>query len=70
MSYKGIVKNGQVTLPPEATLPEGGEVVVEIVPPAPMAEFAAELLKLSKVREWPADMALNHDHYLHGAPRK
>lgn len=70
MSYQGIIKNGQVALPPEAILPEGAQVVVEIVAPAPVADFAAELLKLAKVRDWPADMALNHDHYLHGAPRK
>ncbi len=70
MSYKGVIENGQIKLPPEAALPEGAEVVVEIVQPAPVADFAAELLKLAKVRDWPADMALNHDHYVHGAPRK
>ena len=70
MSYKGIIENGRITLPPDATLPEGAEVVVEVVQAVPVANFAAELLKLSKVRDWPTDMALNHDHYLHGAPRK
>ena len=53
-------------------LPEGASVVVDVEAPEvdPIAEFASELLKLSKPRDWPADMALNHDHYLHGLPKK
>ena len=70
MSIKGVIKNGQIALPPETTLPEGAEVMIEVVPPEPMAGRAAELLKLAKVRDWPTDMARNHDHYLHGAPLK
>ena len=70
MSYKGIVKNGQITLPSEATLPEGAEVTVDVLESKPIASFAAELLKLSRPRDWPTDMALNHDHYLHGTPKK
>jgi len=72
MSYQGIVKNGQITLPPGAVLPEGASVVVELCAEkeAPLAGFAAELLKLARPRDWPADMALNHDHYLHGMPKR
>ena len=69
MSFKGLIKNGQITVPPETTLPEGAEVRIEVVLPEPMADFAAELLKLAKARDWPTDMARNHDEYLHGAPR-
>ena len=73
MSYKGIVKNGQIVLPPEAELPEGAKVVVDVVDveaEAPIADFAVELLKLAKVRDWPTDMSLNHDHYIHGLPKR
>ena len=70
MSYKGKVENGQIKLPPDAMLPEGAEVTVDVVETAPIAPFAAELLKLSKARDWPTDMALNHDHYIHGTPKK
>lgn len=63
MSYKGIVQNGQITLPPEAVLPEGASVVVDVEQQAPLAGFAAELLKLARPRDWPADMALNHDNH-------
>ena len=70
MSYKGVIKNGQITLPPEAVLPEGAAVVVEVETEAPIADFAMELLKLAKERDWPTDMSLNHDHYLHGLPKR
>jgi hypothetical protein len=70
MSFTGIVKNGQISLPPNAVLPEGATVVVEVREEAPLAEFAAELLKLAKDRAWPEDMALNHDHYLYGSPKR
>ena len=64
--YKGTIKNGQITLRPDAVLPEGATVVVEVEPAAPLADFAAELLKLAKERDCPEGLALNHDHYLHG----
>ena len=31
MTYRGYVKNGQIVLPAAAALPEGAEVIVEIV---------------------------------------
>jgi len=70
MSYKGIVQNGQITLPPDAVLPEGATVMVDVEQEAPIAGFAAELLKLARPRDWPTDMALNHDHYIHGMPKR
>lgn len=65
MSYQGIIQDGQIKLPSDAVLPEGARVVVDVEAPeaAPLADFASELLKLSKPRNWPVDMALNHDHY-------
>lgn len=33
--------------------------------------FTDGLLKIAKnIKGWPADFARNHDHYLHGAPKK
>ena len=55
-----------------ARLPEGAEVKVEVVedgdgkPP-----IWGELLKLvGTVQGLPPDMAQEHDHYLHGTPKK
>jgi hypothetical protein len=71
MSYQGIIKNGQIMLTPDATLPEGAAVTVDVQPgQPPIADFAKELLKLSKIRDWPTDMSRNHDHYIHGLPRR
>ncbi len=71
VSFKGTVKNGVVVLPPEARLPDGAEVEVtplegrEDDPP-----FLRAILKLAKPRDWPADFALNHAHYIKGHPKK
>ncbi len=70
MSYTGTVENGVVVLPEEVHLVDGVQVEVLVKDERPLIPFAAELLKLAKNRDWPADMAVNHDYYLHGAPRK
>lgn len=71
MSYKGKVQNGVVVLPPQAQLAEGSEV--EVAPLESRADdppFLQALLKLAKPRDWPADFALNHAHYIKGHPKK
>jgi hypothetical protein len=68
MAYVGKVTNGTVVLPPEANLPEGTEVRVE-----PIArESLAKRLKnvIGAVYDMPSDWAENHDHYIHGAPKR
>ncbi|MGH8247024.1 MAG: hypothetical protein ACREUU_11415 [Gammaproteobacteria bacterium] len=76
MSYTGKVQNGVVVLPPEAHLPEGTEVRVEpLKKPGRKSRAADSLSKLllgfaGKAKGLPDDMARNHDHYLHGLPRK
>lgn len=71
MSYKGIVKNGQITLPPDAVLPEGATVMVEIeVRDEDFPDWSRGLVKLTKDRDWPKDMSVNHDHYIHGTPKQ
>jgi len=75
MSYPGIMKDGVVVLPPGVHLPEGAQVEVTVPTasgaPQPdgtaydvLAEFVGSFDAL------PADLARNHDHYLHGAPRR
>jgi hypothetical protein len=76
MVYRGIVKNGVVVFRQGAELPEGTEVQVE---PVARGEIAAErgptLAEqlsdvIGSVPELPSDMAEQHDHYLHGAPKR
>jgi hypothetical protein len=76
MVYRGIVKNGVVVLGAGARLPEGTEVRVEPVARGDSTpdEGPTLLEQLSdvigSVPELPSDMAQQHDHYLHGAPKR
>lgn len=71
MSFIGTVsENGTIVLPPEAKLPAGTRVRVEAMP-ADDRPIGQKLLDLAGVvKDWPADFAANHDHYLHGAPKR
>ena len=59
-------REGVVVLPPEANLPDGTAVKIEPVEPA-----LRKLLRLAgTVKNLPPDFAENHDHYLHGRPKR
>ena len=70
MSYLGQVKNGVIVLEEEASLAEGTKVRVE--PVEEELPTLAERLKdcIGIIEGLPSDMARNHDHYLHGQPKK
>ena len=72
MSMTGKVKNGVVVLPGKLKLPEGTEVEVTPLLSAKAAEdFTEELLRIAQMtKSLPPDLAENHDHYLHGLPKK
>jgi hypothetical protein len=72
MIYTGTVSNGTVILPSEAKLANGTRVRVE-----PIEEISAKepvgrkLMALAGIlTELPDDFAENHDHYIHGAPKR
>ena len=78
MTYRGHVRNGVVVLDEPAELPDGMAVVVTpldgSVPAASdeerMPTLAERLKDVIGTVEGPPDLADNHDHYLHGAPKK
>jgi hypothetical protein len=77
MTYRGRVKNGVIVLDPPVTLPEGCEVEVETLlgearPAAPSMPTLAERYAaiIGTVDGLPAGMPEQHDHYIHGAPRR
>lgn len=79
MTYRGRVKNGVVVLEPGVRLREGMDVRVEPIGEAEMATESAPEAQLLRegllsfsgvVKEGPADLARNHDHYLHGTPKR
>jgi hypothetical protein len=76
MVYRGKVKNGVVVLDKGTELPEGTEVRVEPIASGQrplgerptLAEQFADVI--GTVPDLPPDMAEQHDHYLHGAPKR
>jgi hypothetical protein len=71
MTYRGRVKNGVIIIDGQPQIAEG--TIVEIQPiddrQAPtIAERFADVL--GKAEGLPEDFAENHDHYIHGAPKK
>ena len=71
MAYTGHVKNGVVVLDDPVTLPEGLEVRVEPAEagePRTLADRLRDVIGVSK--GLPSDLARNHDHYLHGGPKR
>jgi len=76
MSYRGHVKNGVIVLDGNACLPEGVQVVVDPIAadhpnvnqPLTLLERMKPLVGLAK--GLPPDLAENHDHYIHGTPKR
>jgi hypothetical protein len=77
MTYRGQVKNGQIVLDDNVVLPEGTTVTVapEVFTPSAAEPEGRTLYErfenvIGKAKDLPADFAEQHDHYIHGAPRK
>jgi hypothetical protein len=76
MVYRGKVQNGVVVFEKGAGPADGTEVRVEpfardegaSVEGPTLAEQFADVI--GTVPDLPADMAAQHDHYLHGAPKR
>ncbi len=79
MTYRGRVTNGVIVLEGGVRLQEGTDVRVEPIDANRDARGGTQetqslcdgLLSFSGVvKEGPSDLARNHDHYLHGTPRR
>jgi hypothetical protein len=83
MTVEGHIENGQIVLNQEIPLPEGMKVRVEFVsketPQESTKEADSEDLPslyermksvAGKAKGLPTDLAINHDHYLHGQPKR
>jgi hypothetical protein len=70
MEYRGRVQGG-VVLFEAAAPPDGAEVRVEVVQEPAVPSIWEKLKKYSgAIDDLPPDMARNHDHYIHGGPKK
>ena len=72
MSYLGEVKNGVIVLEGATSLAEGTRVRIEPIEQVPSPSPLVEQLLdwAGKGKDLPEDLAQNHDHYLHGQPRR
>ena len=71
MTYQGHVTGGVIILDDDAALPEGTLVRVEPVAqhqPPTLAEQFKDFI--GKATGLPSDMAAQHDHYIHGTPKR
>jgi hypothetical protein len=71
MTYRGRIEGGVIIMEDDPALPEGTVVLFEPAPEKPLpawGEVFAEFI--GKAENLPADMAHNHDHYIHGADKK
>lgn len=73
MTYRGTVKNGVVQLEPGTQLRDGETVEVRpITERADQGPTLFDRLKdvIGTCSNLPADMAENHDHYIHGSRKR
>lgn len=76
MTIMGTVVNGVVLLDSKQQLPEGARVEVVFQettspPNESQTTLAQRLMRLAgTVKDLPSDMARNHDHYIHGTPKR
>ena len=76
MTLKGHFENGQIVLDEPANVPNGTPVTVQLdtestqKPASGKSVWDALLEIAGTVEGLPPDMAENHDHYIHGTPKR
>lgn len=76
MTYRGHIRNGAVVLDEPVRLPDGSRVLIHPVEaPASAAESAPTLGDLfrdvaGQGKDLPDDGSVQHDHYIHGTPKR
>lgn len=78
MTHRGKIKNGVVVLDRPGILPEGAEVSVRALKgraarrsgkARPPSVYERYKKFVGAVKDLPADMSVNLEHYLYGAPK-
>jgi len=71
MSITTTVEAGKTVLPPGLDWPNGSVVRVELVKEEQLPTLLEDMKDFIGVADdLPTDMAENHNHYLHGHPKK
>ena len=71
MLLEGTIKNGTIVLDQPSSLPDGERVEVELKAIAQAEPTFIDLLEFAGcMPDMPADFAAQHDHYIHGTPKR
>lgn len=74
MLLEGTITNGVIVLDQPPTFPEGTRVEVALKEKLEAEEHKPTLLGLLKLAgtlsDLPSDFAAEHDHYIHGTPKR
>ena len=71
MLLEGTIKNGTIVLDQPPSLPDGERVEVELKAIAQAQPTFIDLLEFAGcMPDMPADFAAQHDHYIHGTPKR
>ncbi len=71
MTLHGTLKKGTIVLDEPASWPDGTRVEVAVQAGGKKLTLAEKLLRhAGTVPDLPADMSEQHDHYIHGTPKK
>ena len=79
MTYLGRIENGAIVLDEAAVLPDGARVRVELMPSSEISKVGESSGRtlydryksgIGKAQGLPADFAAQHDHYIHGTPKR
>ena len=68
MQFEGTVHDGVVVLDQKDTIPNGTRVEVSPIAESSLGQRLMWLV--GSIDEMPADFAEEHDHYIHGTPRR
>ena len=77
MVLRGHVESGQIVLDDEASLPDGTEVRIEVLAQSESSTASKPQTLYDRLKAvagiakgLPTDFAANHDHYIHGTPKR
>jgi len=78
MAIQGHVENGHIVLDSPLRLPEGTKITVLVQSDDRESHSSVTFPSLferlksvaGKAKGLPSDLAINHDHYLHGQPKR
>jgi hypothetical protein len=70
MQLEGTVRNGVVVMDHDVNLPEGTRVRVEISDTEQKPTLLGLLKYAGSLPDMPEDFAEQHDHYIHGTPKR